>query len=103
MSRTKRKILSRNQYKNLFGNPYIDEVDDSAAKHRKYPTATRLKPYSRNFPEHQGGKYKSFDVGGFRNRTGKGANLNIKNANRSFKKSIRQQFKEQLKKELDES
>lgn len=102
MSRTKRKILSRNQNKEQFGNPYMDEVDDSAAKHRKYPTSTKIKPYSRNFPEHKGGKHKPFDAHGFRNRTGNGARLNRRNTNRSFKKSYRQELEKQLKKELDE-
>ena len=102
MSKTKRKILSLPSVTDYYGNLFIDIVDDTKAKHRKvrFENGKKLKPYiksSLNLKE------VPFDVrnGKARNNTGFSTKVNRDRINRSYKKGLRQSFKNDIKKELE--
>ncbi len=101
MSRTRRKILSNH-------NPSkFEEVDDSLAKNRSNRIGLKGRAYTDKSKSGKQSKYKigeteySEDGMAHRRKTGRAAREAINNANRSLKKTVRQNSKKDIKKLLN--
>src|ERR1017187_3519667 len=99
MSKTLRKIIKSDNNK-------LSIVDDTQTKHQKRDDSfkgKKLKPYIKEDTPYKG-KYKREEHTSKGQRMGNTkheSKLEMKNANRSLKKGVRQQSKMEIKKELD--
>lgn len=106
MSKTLRKILNRGN--DFFDDPFIEIVDDSAAKRRGRYTGVKTTAYIKRHSgiydcrnKHQINDVFSCSLGTqVRRRTGFGARVKFNHLNKSLKTSLRQQFKKEIVKEL---
>lgn len=104
--KAKRKILrikNANKPSDEWQGMEIAEVDDTQAKHQKgtYPKGHKMAPYTVKgwFPKHER-ENKGYRKSGFPNTSKRHKEI-IKNANRSMKKTVRQQWRKELRKELE--